>query len=116
MVVDADDLARLDLADVLGVDRVERARLAGDAPVPVARSCPSTSGRMPHGSRHGFDAVGEQEQQAERALQVPQHVRQRVVLVHVRGLGQQVDDDFGVGRALENVAVLFVLAGGAAGR
>ena len=40
---------------------------------------------------------------------MPQHVRQRVGLVHMRGLGQQVHDDFGVGRALEDVAVLFVL-------
>ena len=37
-----------------------------------------------------------------------QHVRQRIVLFDVRRLGQQMHDDFGVGRALENVAVLFV--------
>ena len=38
-----------------------------------------------------------------------QHVRHRIVLLHVRRLGQQVNDDFRVGRRLENMPVLFIL-------
>ena len=38
-----------------------------------------------------------------------EHVRQRIVLGNMAGLGQQVDDDLGVGRALEDVPVGFVL-------
>ena len=115
-VVDPHDLARLDLADIAWrrSRRTAHVSLATHQwPVGVL---PRTSGRMPHGSRTGFHPVGKQKQQAERPLQVLEHVRQRVVLLKVRRLGQQVDDDFGVGRALEDVAVLFVLLGGAAGR
>ena len=58
---------------------------------------------------HGFHPIGKQKQQAERPLQMLQHVRQRIVLFHVRRLGQQVNDDFGIGRALEDMAVFLVL-------
>jgi hypothetical protein len=57
----------------------------------------------------GLDAVGEEEQQAVRALQVLEHVRERVLLLDVGRLGQQVDDDLGVGRRLKDVAVFLVL-------
>ena len=43
------------------------------------------------------------------ALQMTQHVRQRIRLVQILRLGQQVNDDLGVGRALEDVTLLFVL-------
>jgi len=36
-------------------------------------------------------------------------VRKGVVLINVGGLGQQVNDNFGVSRALKNMPVLFVL-------
>ena len=97
------------------ISRTYSASIASNAHVSLAthqcpsRVLPSTSGRMPHGSRHGFDAIGEQEQQAERALQMLAARAAADRLVHVRRLGQQVNDDLGVGRALENVPVLLVL-------
>ena len=50
VVADDDDLARLDLALVVGVDQVERAGLRGDDDR-LARRAPCTSGRKPYGSR-----------------------------------------------------------------
>ena len=91
------------------LDRVERARLARHAPVPLGRLAQHQRPDAPRVAA-GLHPVGKQEQQAERPLQVLEHVRQRVVLLDVARLGQQVDDDLGVGRALENVPVLLVLA------
>ncbi len=44
-----------------------------------------------------------------------QHVRKRIVLLRVRRFGQQVHNDFGIRRALENVPVFFVLLAEKAG-
>ena len=106
-VVDPHDLARLDLAHALGADRVERARFARDTPVPLRRPTQHQRADAP-GVADRLDPIGKQEQQAECALQVLQHVRERVELGRVRRFREQVDDDFGVGRALKNVAVLLV--------
>jgi hypothetical protein len=104
----AHDLARLDVADVAPADRVERARLAGDAPVPSA-VFPIASGRTPHGSRQASMRSGTGTA-AERALQMLAARAAADRRVQVRRLGQQVNDDFRVGRALEDVAQLLVLA------
>jgi len=56
VVVDADDLARLDVADVGRADRVERARLAGDAPLALRRLAEHQRPHAP-GVADGFDPI-----------------------------------------------------------
>ncbi len=51
VLVEADDLARLDLADELGPDGIERTGLAGDRHSAPASVRPMHSGRIPNGSR-----------------------------------------------------------------
>jgi hypothetical protein len=109
VVVDADDLTGLHLADVGGADGVEGAGFGGDAPGAVVGHSPDDQRPDPPGVPGRLDAVGEQEQEAVGALEVLENVGERVVLLDMGGLGEEVDDDLGVGGGLEDVAVLFVI-------
>ncbi len=64
----------------------------------------------------GFHAVRKQKQQTESPLQMFQHVRHRIMLLHVRRLGQQMNDDLCISRRLENMPVLRIAQFGRAGR
>ncbi len=107
VVIDADDFAGLDLADVFGVEGVKRAGFTGDNPIAVELAeneradAPRIAG--------GFDAIWKQKQEAVGPLQMLENVREWISFLHVRWFGEEVDDDFGVGGALEDVAMLFVL-------
>ena len=62
-------------------------------------SRPSTSGRMPCGSRAAYSVVLVHEDQRERAAQLRQHLERRVLEGAVRVGGEQRGDQLGVGRA-----------------
>ena len=106
--VDPHDLPRLHIALKSRPDRIKCARLAGHAPIAVGRLADRQRPNPPRVAAR-LHSIRKQKQQAERPLQVLQHVRHRIVLFHVRRLGQQVNDDFRVGRRLENMPVLLVL-------
>src|SRR5262249_34695714 len=86
-----------------------RTRLAGDT-VPTVGGSTDRQRANPPWIATRFHSIGEEEQQAERTLQVLEHMRQRIVLLDMRRLGQQMYDDLGGGRALENVPMLLILA------
>ena len=102
------DLPRLHLALKPRPNRIKRAGLAGHAPMPVGRLANRQRPNPPRIAA-GFHAIGKQKEQTERPLQMFQHVRHRIVLLHVRRLGQQMNDNFCVGRRLENMPMLLVL-------
>ena len=108
MLIDADNFARLDFTDERCADGIEGACLAGHTPEPIFHFSDHQRPDAPRVAA-GFDSVRKHKQQAERALQMLQDVRERIVLLGVSRLGEQMDDDFRVGCALENVAMLFVL-------
>ena len=91
------DLAGLDLADELALDQIECAGLAGDEPRGVLDP-PSTSGRKPFGSRTPIERVWSAEQ-AVRPLTFEGGDESRL---HIRFARQQVKDDLGVSRGLED--------------
>ncbi len=88
MLVDADDFAGLDFAHEGRADGVEGAGFAGDAPEAIACFAEHQRANAPRIAA-GFDPIGEEKQQAERALQMLQHVRQRIVFFGVRRFGEQ---------------------------
>ena len=108
VVVDGHDLAGDDITDVLGVDDVERAGLAGKAIGAVGEP---TDAQRPDAVRVAGrnHLVGQQEDQAEGALEVAEGLGERVIGVLDLRVGQQVQDDLGVAGGVEDVTLALVL-------
>ena len=104
VLVQPHDLARLDLADERGPDRIDGAALAGHDVAPLGGLADA---QRPNPVRIAgrLDVVGEQEEERVGALQMVENVPQRVGLVLVGRLGQQMNDDLGVAGGLEDAAV-----------
>ena len=104
LLVQPHDLARLDLAEELGADRIDRATFAGHDVAPAGRL---TDAQRPNpiGIAGRLDVIGEQEDERVGALEMVENVPQRVGLVLMGRLGQQMNDDLGVATGLEDAAV-----------
>ena len=107
VLVQPDDLTRLDLADELGPDGVDRAAFARDDPTALVGPA-DAQGPNPIGVARRLDMIGEQEKQRIRALKMVQDVAQRVGLALVTRLGQEMHDDLRVVGGFEDAAVGFV--------
>ena len=104
VLVDPADLPRLDLADQLGADDVQARRLAGQAVAVLDLAQHQRTDAV--GIAEADDLVLGEQHGAEGAAQLGDDVAQRLPDVARGVLGQQGGDDLGVGRALEDVAVL----------
>ena len=103
VAVDHHQLARLDVAHVLGVDEVERAGLGGRrwcAP----SSLPDHQRPEAPGVARGHQRVGGQEQQREGAHHLGEAGRDRVLQPLAVAARVEVEDDLGVGGGLEDRA------------
>ena len=101
--VDDEHLARLDVAHVLGADEVEGARLAGDdVHVPLRREEAEAERADAHRVAHGDDRVLGHEEQRVRALDPGERVGDPVLDGHLFARRDEVDEDLGVGVALED--------------
>ena len=103
-----DDLAGLDVAFVLGLDDVEGDGLAGDEPRVAAAA--DAERAVAERIAHGLDTIGVGQQQAVRAVQVPQHRRERIGLVGEVLIGEHVQNDLGVRGRDEDVPVGLIVA------
>ena len=106
LVVDDDDLARLDVADEVGADDVERAGLAGQHPAAGALSADAAQDQRPHAQRvaHAHQRLVRQRHQRVGADHLLQRVDQTVHHGGIQADGDQMDEHFGVGGGLEQAA------------
>ena len=112
VVVDDDDLARLDVAHELGADDVERAGLARQHPgrlaigLPVLVLIDPPQDQRPHAERvaHADQRLLAQHHQRVRAQHLLQCVGQPVGDAGVEADGDQVDEHLAVGGGLEDAA------------
>src|SRR5438552_1351286 len=105
---DGEDLAGRDLADRLGFQEVERARLGGDDPgvvEPAEREGPEAVRVADR-----VEGVGREQHERVGAGDPPERVGELVLERPRRRAGEQVQDDLGVGRGLEDGAVALHLA------
>src|SRR5215213_2110493 len=103
VVVYDDHLAGLDVADVLGADEVEGARLRGDDPSAVEAS----ERERAEAARvaDGDERLGRQEEHREGAFRLAQNFGDGFEHGGGRGLRDAVEDDLGVGGRSEDGAV-----------
>ncbi|MEM7755201.1 MAG: hypothetical protein AAF297_06155, partial [Planctomycetota bacterium] len=104
-MVEGDDLPRLDLTHERRAHDFERHRLARDAVRAVVEPPEHQRPPAPRVPRR-LDAIGEQKQHAERALQPAERGRERIDLVALLGAREQVDHDLGVGSCVKEMAAL----------
>ena len=95
VLVDRDDLARLDLPDEAGADDVEGGGLAGDHPAALEPAQHQRADALRVAS--GVQGVLVHEDQAVGALDLRQHLRRRLLDGEVRVPGQHRGEDVGVG-------------------
>ena len=137
VLVDDDDFARLDVADELGLDQVQRAGLAGEDmggvdafpevlgqhhAVGILRGDWFGPGQFTEDERaeseriaHADEFVLAHDDQRVGALDALHHCFQRMGAVAVERSRQQVEDDLAVHRGLENRTLLFQLGPQAGG-
>ena len=106
-LVDGDDFAGEDFADVGGLDALQGAGFGGEAVEAVAGLADDEGAEAP-GIAAAFDAVGKQKEEAEGSLQMAEDVGEGIGLFLVGGLGEHVDDDFGIAGGIEDVAPLLI--------
>ena len=106
--VDGDNFAGLNFAEIGRLDALERAGFGGHTVIAVERAAEDQRTETP-GITAGFDAIGEEEDERRSALQVAEDVGEGIGFFLVGGLGEHVEDDFGIGGGVEDVAELLVL-------
>ena len=106
LVVDDDDLARLDVAHEVGADDVERAGLAGQHPAAGALDADAAEDQRPHAQRvaHAHQRLVRQRDQRIGADHLLQRVDQPVDHGGIEADGDQVDEHLAVGGGLEQAA------------
>ncbi len=106
--VQGHDLAGGNIAEIGGADGVEGAGLAGNHPGALLGPA-DAQGTESIGIAGGLQPIGKQKQQRVSPLQMAEDMAEGIGLVLVRGLGQQVDDDFGIVGGLEDRPVGLIL-------
>ena len=102
--VDHDHLPRLHLPQVLRLDQVESARLGGDDRAPLPFQLPERQGADPVRVAHPDQLVPRHEEEGIRAADLVQRVDDAILDPLLPGAGDQMDDDLGVHRGLEDGA------------
>ena len=100
--VDDDHLARLHLPQVLRLDQVERARLRGDDRSPLPLHLPEGERPDPVGVAHPDQLVPGHEEEGIRAADLVQCVDDAILDPLLPGAGDEVDENLGVHRGLED--------------
>ena len=103
--VDDDDLSRLEVADHLRAEQIERARLGGDIG-DVAAPAERERTKSP-GIAGGDQLVVMQEDERVRPLHLPERLHECLGKRAFRLVGDQVEDQFGIRTRLEQRAAAF---------
>ena len=106
LVVDHDQLARLDIAHEVGADDVERAGLGGQHPAAGALVADAAQDQWSHAERvaHAHQRLGGQRHQRIGADHLLQRVDQPIDHGGVKADRDQVDEYLGIGGGLEQAA------------